>query len=226
MRRVLKWTGGIIGSLIALVVVLAIVVPTSDKDEPKTEVAAVEVPTTTAEPEPAEVKAVKDVEGNSCDADETKYGRCPSSQDFGKTMAEARKAQAARGKAERARRAAERAEEERKAREEAAAAAEAERLANAWRQGFTGQHGDGIAYEWDNSVCDSSYYTCFGMRVVTRDGCGSLFVTLQLQDSAGNAIGTAIDSATALQPGQVAVLDFIAFEEGAKTARIAEVNCY
>jgi len=35
-----------------------------------------------------------------------------------------------------------------------------------------------------------------------------------------------LDSATALQPGQVGVLDFTILEEGAETARIAEVNCY
>jgi hypothetical protein len=64
------------------------------------------------------------------------------------------------------------------------------------------------------------------MRLVARDGCNSLFVTLQIQDSAGNAIGSAIDSATSLRPGQVALLDFTVFEENAATATIAEVNCY
>jgi len=185
--------------------------------------------------EPLEAKTVKDLEGNRCKADETKFGRCPSSPDYGKTMVAARKAKAARAKvkAERAAAekaeaqrvaAAEKAEAQRVAAEEAAAAAEAERQANAWKQDFT-EYSDGIAYKWE-SGCDNSYTSCYGMRLVTRDGCDSLFVTLQIQDSAGNAIGTAIDTATKLAPSQVALLDFSVLEENASSAKIAEVNCY
>ena len=174
--------------------------------------------------EPLEAKTVKDLEGNRCKADETKFGRCPSSPDYGKTMVAARKAKAARAKVKAERAAAEKAEAQRVAAEEAAAAAEAERQANAWKQDFT-EYSDGIAYKWE-SGCDNSYTSCYGMRLVTRDGCDSLFVTLQIQDSAGNAIGTAIDSATKLAPGQVALLDFSVLEENASSAKIAEVNCY
>lgn len=216
MRKLLRWTGGIVLGLIVLSIVVGLFTSSED-DEPK-------VAATTVQGA-AEPKTVEDVEGNHCEADEAKFGRCPSSPDYGKTMAAARKAKAARGKAKAAREAAERAEAKKAAAEEAAAAAEAERQANAWKMDFT-EYADGIAYKWDSGICDSSYYGCYGMRLVTRDGCDSLFVTLQTQDSAGNAVGTAIDSATSLQPGQVALLDFTVFEENARTARIAEINCY
>jgi hypothetical protein len=220
LRKVLRWTGIVVIGLIALSIVGSLLAPgAEDKDERKAAASA------TTEAEVDVVKTVEDVEGNRCAADKTKYGRCPSSPDYGKTMVAARNAKAARAKATAAREAAARKEAARIAAEEQAAAAEAERQANAWKQGYE-EYSDGIAVKWDNSVCDSNYYTCFGMRLVTRDGCDSLFVTLQLQDSAGNAVGTALDSATSLMPGQVALLDFTAFEENADTAHIAEINCY
>lgn len=220
MRKVLKWTGGIVLGLIVLLVVAVVVVPASDDEKSESGASG-----TTTQRESEEIKTVEDVEGNHCKANETKYGRCPSSADYGKTMVAARKAKASRAKAKAVLEAAERAEAERIAAEEAAAAAEVERQANAWKLDFT-EYQDGIAYKWESGICDNSYAGCYGMRVVTRDGCDSLFVTLQLQDAAGNAVGTAIDSATSLQPGQVALLDFTVLEENSTTAQIGEINCY
>jgi hypothetical protein len=143
--------------LLAAFTVGAALAPDEEEAEPEVVASAA---TTASEVE--KVKTVTDVEGNTCDGGETKYGRCPSSPDYGKTMAEARKAKAARAKAKAAREAAEREERELEAREAAEAAAEAERLANAWKQGYD-EVQDGIAIRWDNSVCTSSYYSCFGL---------------------------------------------------------------
>ena len=64
------------------------------------------------------------------------------------------------------------------------------------------------------------------MRVVARDGCDSLYVELQTQDSAGTAVGWTNDTASHLAPGQVANLDFAITDDNVKTARLVEMNCY
>ena len=164
---------------------------------------------------------VEDPEGYDCRALEAKYGRCPTNDYFGMTTAEVRKKEAQKAAARREaqrRAAAARREAERRARE-----AEARR--NAWKDGYN-EYTDGLAYDWDNSVCDNSYSACWGMRVVTRDGCTSLYVELQIQDSAGNAVDWTNDTATALGPGQVALLDFPNLTEQGGTAKIAEMTCY
>jgi hypothetical protein len=153
---------------------------------------------------------VTDTDDFQCKTLETKYGLCPDNPNFGLTKAQVRKKEA--------REAAARREAQRRARE-----AEARR--NAWKKGYT-EYSDGIAYKWDNSVCDSSYFGCWGMRVVTRDGCDSLYVELQVQDSAGNAVDYTNATASHLTPGQVALLDFTDTSDSGDTARIAEINCY
>lgn len=63
------------------------------------------------------------------------------------------------------------------------------------------------------------------MPLVTRDG-DNLYVELQLQDSAGNAVGMTDDTASGLAPGQVALLDFPDTDGRAQTAEISEITCY
>jgi hypothetical protein len=111
-------------------------------------------------------KVVFDSAGYNCKSDQTKYGRCPGNPYFGFTGKEARAAskQAAENEARR------------------------QALQNAWKKGYT-EFSDGIAYKWDSSVCDASYSGCWGMRVVTRDGCDSLYVELQIQNPAGGGSG-------------------------------------
>jgi hypothetical protein len=163
---------------------------------------------------PAQATRVTDLDGLRCEATEAKFGRCPDNKYYGLKPAAARAAKAKAAKQERAR-----------AREIARRNAEAERRANAWKKGYN-EYEDGIAYKWDNSVCDSSFIGCFGMRLVTRDGCDNLYVELQLQDNAGNAVGMSNDTASGLAPGQVALLDFPITEDRAQTGQISEITCY
>jgi hypothetical protein len=200
-----------------------------------------------------EKAAFRDPQGFSCDSNEVKYGRCPADSYYGKTKKEVAQARALansptvtdsesyRCKALESKfgrcpgnpyfgmtRPAVRAKKEQEAkerREAARRAREAEARRNAWKNGYT-EYTDGLAFKWDNSVCDSSYNNCWGMRVVTRDGCGSLYVELQIQDTAGNAVDWTNDTASALGPGQVALLDFPNLTDTGQTARIAEMTCY
>lgn len=169
----------------------------------------------------ADVRTVKDVDGISCLSDETKYARCPDNAYFGKTMAEAQAAKKAKGEKRRVESAAAaRAEAERVAEEQAALEA-----ATAWiPEGWNQYGGENIYWQW-NRDCDNSYTGCYGMDVVTKDGCSNLYVEIQLVDADGNAVGFSNDTIGALDPEQVAKLDFSSYEENA-SARMAEINCY
>jgi hypothetical protein len=208
--RTLWALGGAAATVVVGLVLIAITSPSSESSSSDEEDAAVPTHVSQAQAPVAAGREVKDMDGFSCQSTETKYGRCPHNEYFGMKPAAVR---------------ATKAREARQARARARAAAEAERRANAWKRGFT-EVQDGIAIKWDNGVCDSSYYGCWGMRLVTRDGCDNLYVELQLQDAAGNAVGMTNDTATGLAPGQVALLDFPALEDRARNAQISEVTCY
>lgn len=208
-----KWAIG--GAAAATVVGIALLVAVS----PSSDTSAAEAVTTSTNPgRPTKAavvaREVKDMEGFTCLSTDTKFGRCPHNQYFGMKPAAVRAMKARVARQARAR-----------AKAAAKAAAEAERRSNAWKRGFT-EVQDGIAIKWDNSVCDSSYLGCFGMRLVTRDGCDSLYVELQVQDAAGNAVGITNDTASGLSPGQVALLDFPILEDRGETARISQITCY
>ena len=67
--------------------------------------------------------------------------------------------------------------------------------------------------------------SCYQMELVTKNGCSSLYVELNLLDSAGNNVGYTNDTTSGLQPKQKAILTFSASEEG-KSAKISKINCY
>lgn len=215
------WKGNktlsIAGSIALTVVVVGLVsaLPTDDK---KTATSATSTTSTTAEPDTSKpVVMVTDVEGSECESGTTKYGRCPESEYFGKTMAEVRAEKAAQFAAARL---AEKAAREEEQRQQAEYEAE-----NKWHQGYI-MYSETIAFKWASDECDNSTFGCYGMDMVTKDGCDSLYVELQLQDSQGSAIGYTNDTASALEPGQVAKLDFTDVEDKATNAKIAKVNCY
>lgn len=87
----------------------------------------------------------------------------------------------------------------------------------------------GIAQKWlsvGEYSCSYSGVSCWGMSVISKNGCGNLYVEITILDTAGNNIGFTNDSASGLQPGQKAKLIFDTFEDEAKFARVAEINCY
>ena len=68
---------------------------------------------------------------------------------------------------------------------------------------------------------------CFGIEVVTRDGCpDSLYVELSLIDANGAAIGFTNDTAGAILPGQHAKLVLDTFEMSAVQGRVTQITCY
>ncbi len=207
----------VIGAVLLALIVIAIAAPAPEDGQQAADAATRETATTAVET----AKVVHDSDGYSCASDKTRFGRCPNNPYFGLTREQARAKKSAAAAQERAKAARER-EAARRARER-----EARRQArlNAWKKGYT-EFSDGLAYTWDNSVCDSSYWGCWGMRVVARDGCDSLYVERQTQDSAGTAVGWTNDTASHLAPGQVANLDFAITDDNVKTARLVEMNCY
>jgi len=84
---------------------------------------------------------------------------------------------------------------------------------------------DGVAYRWDTSP-ECTLERCWGMFLVTRDGCGNLYVELTVLDREGTVIGYTNDSLSEIRPGEQAAMTFDAVEAGADKARLADVSCY
>lgn len=87
----------------------------------------------------------------------------------------------------------------------------------------------GVAWKWLNSgqfSCSYSSGSCWGMSVVSQVGCSSLYVEINILDSAGNNIGYTNDTTSGLRPGQTAKLIFDSFEDGASTAQLSKISCY
>lgn len=67
----------------------------------------------------------------------------------------------------------------------------------------------------------------WGILIEARDGCpNDLYAEIQIFDKDDFAIGWTNDTTGSLRPGQQAKLVFDTFEEGARSARPNEFNCY
>jgi hypothetical protein len=90
---------------------------------------------------------------------------------------------------------------------------------------------DSVAYRWDNDIgkCQSeSYGYCWGMHVLTRDGCpSSLYAEISIL-SGDTVISYANDTLSGLQPGDEGELAFVSYESGygQLQGRLTEINCY
>jgi hypothetical protein len=87
----------------------------------------------------------------------------------------------------------------------------------------------GVAYKWlkyGQYSCTYSTGYCWGMSVVSETGCNSLYVEINILDSAGNNIGYTNDTTSGLRAGQSAKLIFDSFEEAADKAQISKISCY
>jgi hypothetical protein len=95
-------------------------------------------------------------------------------------------------------------------------------------EGYTEWDG-GIAWEWiDHNDCGYSSGYCWGIHVITRDGCPSgLYAEINILSGA-TVVDYANDSLGSLAPGTVAKLDFVSFEEGQGDLRgsVTKINCY
>jgi len=99
-----------------------------------------------------------------------------------------------------------------------------------WPSDLLGHEGDLTAWRWlkkSEFDCTYSDVSCWGMKVITRDGCpSSLYVELSILDSSGTAIGYTNDTVGSVAARQEAKLVFDTFEEDAEKARLAEISCY
>lgn len=100
--------------------------------------------------------------------------------------------------------------------------------AAAWQPaGFSLTTDQDVAYRW---LGDSEFECeivdhCWGMFVVSKNGCSSLYVELAILDDAGNNVGYTNDLASGVAAGQQAKLVFPNLETGASKARISKVTC-
>lgn len=107
-------------------------------------------------------------------------------------------------------------------------AAAAEAAANAWKAGGYVETplDDTVAYKWNNSGCDSSYSSCWGMQIVVKDGCDNLYIELSIINSAGEKVGYSNDVLTGLAPGDHGRMSFTDTTGSGRTAEISKVSCY
>jgi hypothetical protein len=95
-----------------------------------------------------------------------------------------------------------------------------------WNEYFNDER---LAWRWQaNPACASDYFAtaCWGIDVMSEDGCGYIYVEVTILDRAGQAIDFSNDSLNGIEPYQVAKMTFESFEETAQRARLAEIDCY
>jgi hypothetical protein len=93
--------------------------------------------------------------------------------------------------------------------------------------GYTAWNND-VAYKFNDGSdfsCDHGE-RCWQMEVVSKDGCGSLYAELALNDSAGNNVGYTNETTSSLLPKQKALLTFNTYTESAAQGRLAKISCY
>lgn len=111
---------------------------------------------------------------------------------------------------------------------QAIAVQHAEKAATAWiPEGFT-QKGD-MAWKYlmtGSYDCPLGIGNCFGLDVVSKESCSTLYGEIVLLDAEGRNIGMANDMASGVQSGQVVRLVMPdSGNEGATTLRVNELNC-
>jgi len=89
--------------------------------------------------------------------------------------------------------------------------------------------GDGLGVRWldDNEFsCSYSSGHCWGLEVITRDGCQDLYAEITILNSNRVNIGWTNDTASGIRPMEKVQLIFDTFEDSAHYARLSELNCY
>lgn len=87
--------------------------------------------------------------------------------------------------------------------------------------------GGGLGGRWTDQPCSLSMGGCNHMEVYSPNGCpNSLYVELNVLDSAGRVIGYTNDAVGSVGAAQKALLEFSYFEDGASKVEVSEVSCY
>src|SRR5262249_60152222 len=114
----------------------------------------------------------------------------------------------------------------------AAARRRAARLAyirriNAWHADYYFSGADGIYYRWRRDLGCAAYSDyCWRIEVITRDGCGSLFVEAN-EMSGGTSVGDLIDSRDNVAPRTPVLLELDSTSGiGNTTASAPTITCY
>jgi hypothetical protein len=81
--------------------------------------------------------------------------------------------------------------------------------ANAWHSGYDlSDPSQALYYRWRHDLSCAAYSTyCWRIEVITRDGCSSLFVEANEEDSGGTIIGDLIDSRDNIPPKTPVLLE-------------------
>jgi len=75
--------------------------------------------------------------------------------------------------------------------------------------------------------CSYSFGYCFGVYVISRDGCfSSLYAEINIFDRNGVQIDYANDLTSAVAPYQKVLLMFDTFNDNANTGRLTQLDCY
>jgi hypothetical protein len=82
-----------------------------------------------------------------------------------------------------------------------------------------------LEYGKDYRCTYSSAY-CWGVEMLTKLGCSSLYAEMTILDSSGRNIGFTNDSANGVRPNEKVILIFNSFEDGADQGRLELISCY
>jgi hypothetical protein len=85
-----------------------------------------------------------------------------------------------------------------------------------------------VAWKWqDNVSCDAYTPACWGMDVITQNGCSSsLYAEIAIKDRSGAQIDYSNDTTGGLAAMTRAKLTFQSFDDAASTAELTDINCY
>jgi hypothetical protein len=81
-----------------------------------------------------------------------------------------------------------------------------------------------VAYRWADRGCSYSSGTCWTMDLITKAGADYVYVEISIEDSSGSYVDYSNDTARNLRAGQIAKLEFVSFNSGARTGRISEIT--
>jgi hypothetical protein len=85
---------------------------------------------------------------------------------------------------------------------------------------------DGVAYQAlapNEYSCD--LFGCLKIRVVTREGCGTLYIEEKIYDARGQVVDFSNDVLSGLAPNEVGIMEFTVTDDGPHKLRITDVTC-
>ena len=83
-----------------------------------------------------------------------------------------------------------------------------------------------IAWRWaKGKEFDCDYGSCWGIMILTKDGCSSMYAEINIFDKNDIQIDWTNESTSIIQPMQKVLLSFSTFNDSAQSASIAEFNC-